>query len=101
MTKKLGTKRICGKCSAKFYDLEKTPITCPRCETVFDPNATKLKRKNAKSLEKETKKEIKEEDILSEDTAISDMDDVLEDTSDLDDGDDLGVVEVNDEDENA
>jgi uncharacterized protein (TIGR02300 family) len=31
----LGTKRICGGCSAKFYDLGKDPIVCPTCETVF------------------------------------------------------------------
>lgn len=31
----LGTKRICTGCEAKFYDLGKTPIVCPTCETVF------------------------------------------------------------------
>jgi uncharacterized protein (TIGR02300 family) len=31
----LGTKRLCGNCSAKFYDLDKNPIVCPKCETVF------------------------------------------------------------------
>jgi uncharacterized protein (TIGR02300 family) len=31
----LGTKRQCANCGAKFYDLSKTPIVCPKCETVF------------------------------------------------------------------
>jgi len=31
----LGTKRVCAGCNAKFYDLHKTPIVCPTCETVF------------------------------------------------------------------
>lgn len=31
----LGTKRICAGCSAKFYDLHKTPIVCPTCQAVF------------------------------------------------------------------
>ena len=31
----LGTKRHCGSCGAKFYDLGKDPITCPKCGTVF------------------------------------------------------------------
>ncbi len=31
----LGTKRLCGGCAAKFYDLGKTPIVCPTCDTVF------------------------------------------------------------------
>ena len=32
----LGTKRLCGSCGAKFYDLNKTPITCPKCQTVME-----------------------------------------------------------------
>ena len=36
MTKpELGTKRLCAGCAAKFYDLLKSPIVCPRCEAVF------------------------------------------------------------------
>jgi uncharacterized protein (TIGR02300 family) len=31
----LGTKRLCSNCAAKFYDLSKDPIVCPKCETVF------------------------------------------------------------------
>ena len=31
----LGTKRLCASCGAKFYDLNKDPITCPKCNTVF------------------------------------------------------------------
>ena len=38
MTKpELGIKRICSGCSLKFYDLHKTPIVCPTCNTVFEP----------------------------------------------------------------
>ena len=32
----LGTKRLCGSCGAKFYDLNKDPIVCPKCDTVFE-----------------------------------------------------------------
>lgn len=32
----LGTKRLCAGCSAKFYDLGKTPIVCPKCGTVYE-----------------------------------------------------------------
>ena len=31
----LGTKRLCGSCGVKFYDLNKDPILCPKCGTVF------------------------------------------------------------------
>ena len=32
----LGTKRLCGSCGAKFYDLSKDPIICPKCHTVLE-----------------------------------------------------------------
>jgi uncharacterized protein (TIGR02300 family) len=32
----LGTKRLCSNCSAKFYDLNKSPIICPKCNTVLE-----------------------------------------------------------------
>jgi uncharacterized protein (TIGR02300 family) len=32
----LGTKRLCGNCGVKFYDLNKTPIVCPKCQTVME-----------------------------------------------------------------
>lgn len=36
----LGTKRLCAGCGAKFYDLSKDPITCPKCGTVYQVLAT-------------------------------------------------------------
>ena len=30
-----GTKRVCQSCGSKFYDLNRTPITCPICHAVF------------------------------------------------------------------
>lgn len=33
----LGTKRQCQSCGSKFYDLQKDPILCPKCGTVFQP----------------------------------------------------------------
>jgi uncharacterized protein (TIGR02300 family) len=35
----LGTKRICPTCAARFYDLQKRPIECPKCQTTFEPEA--------------------------------------------------------------
>ena len=32
----LGTKRLCVHCGAKFYDLNHSPIVCPKCGTVFE-----------------------------------------------------------------
>jgi uncharacterized protein (TIGR02300 family) len=35
----LGTKRLCGHCGVKFYDLNKDPIVCPKCHTVMELSA--------------------------------------------------------------
>ena len=38
-----GTKRACQSCGKRFYDLNRTPITCPQCGTVLEPNKTSAK----------------------------------------------------------
>ena len=35
----LGVKRQCLSCGARFYDLNKNPIVCPKCATVFQAAA--------------------------------------------------------------
>jgi uncharacterized protein (TIGR02300 family) len=35
-TADLGTKRLCPSCGARYYDLNKSPILCPRCGTQFE-----------------------------------------------------------------
>ncbi len=35
----LGMKRQCQNCGAKFFDLNRNPIVCPKCETVFQAPA--------------------------------------------------------------
>lgn len=35
----LGTKRQCLHCGARFYDLNKDPIVCPKCGTTFAASA--------------------------------------------------------------
>lgn len=32
----LGAKRICASCGAKFYDLNRDPITCPKCGALYE-----------------------------------------------------------------
>jgi uncharacterized protein (TIGR02300 family) len=41
MTKpELGTKRVCTNCSARYYDLNRAPIICPKCGAPFEVVAT-------------------------------------------------------------
>ena len=48
----LGTKRQCQNCGAKFFDLNKGPIVCPKCGTVFQGAAARA-RPAAKPEEEE------------------------------------------------
>lgn len=34
-----GTKRVCPSCDARFYDMKREPIVCPKCQTTIDLNA--------------------------------------------------------------
>lgn len=112
-----GTKRVCAACGARFYDLKKDPIICPKCETVFDPEAgIRLKRsrssqtadakaKAAAAAKAEAAKNAAAEkddasdddvdlgdDVDIEDVADDEDDSVLEDASDLSDDDDLDEI---------
>lgn len=109
-----GNKRICQGCSAPFYDLNRSPIICPKCEAVFDPEATlKSRRPGAPKEEPKEKpkpKAAEPDEILAsiepavDDDAIDDDDDdddVLEDASDLGDDDVAGVVSPKDDKEDT
>lgn len=30
-----GTKRICSECGTRYYDLQRVPAICPKCDTEF------------------------------------------------------------------
>lgn len=48
MTKpELGTKRLCAECGARYYDLNTTPVTCPKCGAPFPIVETKTVRRSA------------------------------------------------------
>jgi uncharacterized protein (TIGR02300 family) len=42
-------KRTCQSCGAHFYDLQKDPIICPKCATVYDPDAVSRTRRGRSS----------------------------------------------------
>ena len=107
-----GMKRTCAACGARFYDLKRDPIICPKCETVFDPDqATRLKRARTAAPTPDAKPAAApaaaatataaaadedaelEEAADVEDVEVDDeADDVLEDASDLNDSDDLDEI---------
>ena len=50
-----GSKRICPSCGARYYDLLREPVICPKCATPFDAEAFLKSRRSrpAPPVEKE------------------------------------------------
>lgn len=88
-----GAKRTCQSCLARFYDLQKSPIHCPKCGTQFEIH-TPGRRTRSRAGADESKVVPFENDVLLDadldiDTDLDgDLDDdaLIEDTSDLDEG---------------
>ena len=81
----LGHKQRCTSCGIKFYDLNKKPISCPSCNTEFDPESL-LKSRRGRGGPKQEEKAAKadadnadEEEIVSEseEDGFEEEDDVL------------------------
>ena len=47
----LGAKRQCQSCGTKFFDLNRDPIICPKCGTVFQGTVVRAERATAKEEE--------------------------------------------------
>lgn len=86
----LGQKRVCISCAAKFYDLNKTPILCPKCGTVYDASAVvKTRRARAVAEDKPVKKKVpKLAEVVDADIPGVDVDAVV-----ADDEEEEGVIE--------
>ncbi len=106
--KSLGTKRTCPNCEARFYDLNKDPIECPKCHYTFtvEPILPSKQDHEAKPDEaaSEPVEEVAEE-MVSEDVELA-AEDVDEVEADADVDVDLEEVDVDvdvtvDPDENA
>ncbi|MEP2828781.1 TIGR02300 family protein [Parvibaculum sp.] len=100
----LGTKRDCPSCGAKFYDLNKNPVVCPKCEHEYVPD-TGTKAKRAKPAEKPKEKASKRVVAADDEGNVSldaMRDDELAADSDDDDIDidDVGVDVDDDDDSN-
>ncbi|MCQ8241133.1 TIGR02300 family protein [Rhizosaccharibacter radicis] len=88
----LGLKRVCVSCSARFYDLGKVPAVCPKCGTEQPVDQPRPKRGGNLPEDRRPKKVVQEaedQDAEAEtDAEENEEDDVMEDTSDLEDDDD-------------
>ena len=69
----LGKKRRCASCGMKFYDFNKTKITCPSCQAPFDPDQL-LKSRRGRAAKSASPVEVESEaadsdDIMNDDDA--------------------------------
>ncbi len=93
----LGQKRTCQSCNAKFYDLNRPQIVCPKCGTAFDPEALlKARRSRLAAVRPGGADEVEPEEA-EVGAGADDKDDedeaVMEDTSELGpDADDMDEV---------
>jgi uncharacterized protein (TIGR02300 family) len=55
-----GTKRVCPSCGARFYDLSRTPIVCPVCQTVYQVTPAPSRR-SERAAPVETRKVVEPE----------------------------------------
>ena len=80
-----GVKRICPACGFKYYDFNKSPITCPSCKVKFDPDVYLKSRKGKNFSPKvaiENNDDINNIDELEvendEEVVVNDDDPILE-----------------------
>jgi uncharacterized protein (TIGR02300 family) len=100
-----GLKRTCQSCGARFYDLSKNPIECPKCGSEYDPEVLLKSRRGkaaaavAKPVAAAVVEEVEAEPAEAE-AAEEEEDAVIEDTSELgEDEEDVAEVIENVEDE--
>lgn len=81
-----GTKRVCPSCGARFYDLAKRPIECPKCSFTFEPEAIfKQRRRQAEAEEKLHQDNEDQEEAEVEEGIVESVEDEPELTTGEDD----------------
>ena len=81
---KLGTKRSCTSCGLRYYDLNKTPITCPSCNAEFDPESLLKTRKSRQPPKAANDDEGSASESEAAEGAATDLDQNAADTSSVD-----------------
>lgn len=88
---RLGEKRHCLKCATKFYDFERTPITCPKCFSEFE--AEDFEPKIVLKSDSKKARQVQKEEETERELVVSDSGEDFESLEDLND-DDSAVVGI-------
>jgi len=65
----LGIKRHCSGCGARFYDLNKNPIVCPKCHTVLELAAVSARARPDTTTTARAIKPAAEEEVVAPEVA--------------------------------
>ena len=94
-----GIKRVCPSCSIKYYDFNKSPIICPKCEFEFDPDLL-LKSRKGRSIATKTEVNEVSSDVQKEEETLENDINSIENDEDILEIDDETDIQVNDIDDN-
>ena len=93
-----GVKRTCPSCGARFYDLKRSPILCPKCDTKIDPGAVQRPHRAASAAAAAAlKKKASAPSNPALDVKLARMGDVMA----PDEGDDIGILVDGDDDDDV
>ena len=73
----LGMKRHCQNCGAKFFDLNRNPIVCPKCATVFQAPAASRVAARPAAAEDSDEADVAPVEIISLEDADASEDKVV------------------------
>lgn len=90
---KLGTKRVCEACEAKFYDLNKVPAVCPKCRSSFDPLAATTSAPVEDIVPTSENEKTDDGELEDDEDAAISLDSMADDEADDDDEDDIADFE--------
>ncbi len=91
----LGLKRTCVSCGARFYDLARSPATCPKCGTEQPAEQPRLRRAAAVVDEKLKKRAGAPAEAETDDVELEDVEgDAALESDDLEDEDEAIEAEI-------
>jgi uncharacterized protein (TIGR02300 family) len=93
-----GTKRVCPSCGARFYDLNRTPIVCPVCQSVYQVTPPPTRRgERAQPVETRKVEEPEAEAPVLEGPEIISLEEAEEVASDVPAEEDEEIVDLGEE----
>ena len=93
-----GTKRVCPSCGARFYDLNRSPITCPVCQAVYQVTPPASRRgEHAQAAETRKAEETEAEAPALENADVISLEEVEEAGAEADTEEDEEIVDLSDD----